>query len=224
MSPVVHVAAPVREQAANLIRAQIVSGALSPGQRLIEREMCEQLNISRNTLREACRQLESEGFLAIPPHKGPMVTKLTDREALSVYEVREALEGLAIRLFVERATDEQVDRLVTALAALADAYESADVATMLTVKNDFYSVLYEGADNPALSSQVRLLNGRLAQLRARSLSAPGRIQQSIEEVRAVVDRIVVRDSVNATRLWCEHIRHAAASALQPADGAGSLEG
>ncbi|TWE28791.1 GntR family transcriptional regulator [Prauserella muralis] len=195
------------------IRADIISGALAPGQRLVERELCEQLDVSRNTIREACRQLEAEGFLVIPPHKGPTVARLTDEEARAVYEVREALECFAVRLFVERATDEQMAELADVADKVETAHEHGDVSAMLDVKNDFYDVLYSGAGNEVLHNQARLLHGRLAQLRARSLSRGDRPQQSIGEIKLVVAKIRQRDADGASSLWREHIRNAAATAL-----------
>lgn len=213
-----HVAAPVRAQVVEAIRAEIISGALKPGQRLVERELCERLDVSRNTIREACRQLEAEGFLVIPPHKGPVVAQLSDAEARAIYEVREALECFAVRLFVERAPDEKVRRLQDAFGKLETAHRSGRVSSMLTAKNRFYDVLYSGAQNDVLHAQARLLHGRLAQLRARSLAHPGRPTTSIEEIEAVVAAIAARDADTASARWREHIHNAAAVALSGAPG------
>lgn len=187
-----------------------MSGALQEGQRLVERELCEQLDVSRNTLREAYRQLEAEGFVEFRPHKGPTVSRITRREASALYELREALEGLAIRLFTERATDEQMQQLRAAFQRLKAAHRSANVSEMLGCKNDFYDVLYVGADNPILRNHARNLQGRLAQLRARSLSEGGRPRSSIKEIAGVMDKIVARDASAAQLAWCEHIRTASA--------------
>lgn len=212
---VTHVAAPVRAQAVAAIRAEIISGELAPGQKLVERELCERLDISRNTLREACRQLEAEGFLVIPPHKGPTVARLSDHEARAVYEVREALECFAVRLFVERAGDELMEQMTAAVADLDAAHHAGNVSQMLEKKNRFYEVLYSGADNPVLHDQALLLNGRLSQLRARSLSRGGRPTASITEIHEVLRAVTDRDADRASALWRQHIRNAAATALTP---------
>src|ERR1700754_3003906 len=93
LPPVTRVSSPIREQAVETIRSQIMDGTLREGHRLVERALCEQLQISRNTLREAYRQLEAEGFVELKPHRGPSVRRLTPEEALALYEVREAREG-----------------------------------------------------------------------------------------------------------------------------------
>jgi DNA-binding GntR family transcriptional regulator len=216
---VTRVVAPVRVQAVEAIREQIISGELPPGQRLIERELCEQLDVSRNTLREACRQLEAEGFLSIPPHKGPIVAILSDEEAAAVFEVREAIECFAVRLFVERGTAEALTGLRETVGRLREAHDSSDVPAMLAVKQDFYDALYAGAGNDVLYAQARLLHGRLAQLRARSLSNPGRPAASMDEIEKVLEKIIAHDPNAASALWREHIHNAATAALgHPADG------
>jgi DNA-binding GntR family transcriptional regulator len=211
---VTHVVAPVRAQVVEQIRAEIISGALVPGQRLIERELCEQLNVSRNTLREAFRQLEAEGFLEIPPHKGPLVARLNDREALDIYELRQALESFAVRLFVERADDVALARLLTAATEVGAAHAAGDVAIMLEAKSRFYEALYDGSGNIALKTQAGLLAGRLAGLRTQSLSNPGRPGESMREIATVMQYIQSRDADRASALWRDHIHNAAAAAIR----------
>jgi DNA-binding GntR family transcriptional regulator len=210
--------APVRTQVVEAVRAEILSGQLAPGQRLIERELCERLDVSRNTLREACRQLEAEGFLDIPPHKGPVVAVLSDDDARGIFEIREAIEALAVRLFVERAGDALVERLREVTDELIAAHASGDVPAMLAAKGPFYDVLYEGAANRVLREQATLLSGRLARLRARSLSRGGRAAASAEEIAGVLRAVEARDASRAAALWCAHVRNAARSALaEPAE-------
>ena len=102
------VAAPLREQVLDLLRQAIVEHRLKPGQRLIERELVEQIGVSRTTIREVLRQLAAEGLVATIPQRGAVVAIPTAEEAAELYEVRAALESLAARRFVEHASDSQV--------------------------------------------------------------------------------------------------------------------
>jgi DNA-binding GntR family transcriptional regulator len=214
LTPVTRVSSPIREQAVETIRSQIMDGTLREGQRLVERALCEQLQISRNTLREAYRQLEAEGFVELKPHRGPSVRRLTPEEARALYEVREALEGLAVRLFTERASDGQLDELAEAYRDLRESHRSADVLAMIRSKNAFYAVMYNGADNEVLSSQAKMLQDRLSLLRVRSLSAKDRPQNSIEEIAHVCSLIARRQPDEASAAWCRHIRNAYESTRQ----------
>lgn len=205
--------APVREQTADAIRASIMCGELAPGQRLIERQLCEELNVSRNTLRESYGQLEAEGFIEIRPHKGPVVAVMTDDQARQIYEAREALECFAIQQFTERASQEKVIALQSVAAELAAAVLRGSVGDVDTWKTRFYEDLFDGAENDFLHEHVRLMYSRLARLRAQSLSFPGRLEQSAGEIRRVMEAITDRDGAKAAALWREHIRHAASAAL-----------
>src|SRR5690554_2823503 len=114
-APVDRVAAPLREQVITALRTAILDFQLRPGQRLVERELVEQLGVSRTTVREALRELTSEGLVTVVPQKGAVVATPTLEDAVDLYEVRAALESLVVTRFVERASDQQVVRLQEAV-------------------------------------------------------------------------------------------------------------
>ncbi len=116
-------AAPLRRQVLDELRQSIIAGRLAPGSRLVERELTAMMGVSRTVVREALRQLESEGLISIIPNKGPIVRELTLAEAKDLYSIRAVLEGLAARRFVENASDNQLEKLQQALDATAEAYE-----------------------------------------------------------------------------------------------------
>jgi DNA-binding GntR family transcriptional regulator len=100
-------AAPLRSQVVDLLRRAIVGAEFAPGERLTERVLCERFAVSRTVVREALRQLESEGLVTTVPQRGPVVAVLSAADAASLYEVRALLEALAGRAFAERATPRQ---------------------------------------------------------------------------------------------------------------------
>ena len=108
---VTHTAAPIREQIVHNLRVAIVQGQFKPGQRLIERELCELLGASRTPIREALRQLETELLIELKPNKGPVVAKVTKKDAEEIYQIRQLLESLACRLFAENASEKDIKRL-----------------------------------------------------------------------------------------------------------------
>jgi len=208
------VAAPVRRQVAKVLRTAITSGRFAPGQRLVERDLCELLGVSRPSVREALRELESDGLIEIIPNKGPLVRNLTAEDAASLYQVRAALEALAARLFVERASDAQVGMLGNAVDELAHAYDSQDVETILAAKQAFYDVLIEGANNNVIRSMLRSLTDRITLLRRRTLASPKRAKQSIREIRSLMAAIRRRDADAAYTLSMDHIEQAAKVGLK----------
>ncbi len=111
-------AAPLRSQVVELLRRAIVGGELGPGERLVERVLCARFAVSRTVVREALRQLESEGLVTTVPQRGPVVAVLTAADAEALYEVRAVLEGLAGRAFAQRATPAERVALRERLAEL----------------------------------------------------------------------------------------------------------
>ena len=149
-APIGRVAAPLRDQVLDVVRQGILDFRLRPGQRLIERELMEQLGVSRATVREVIARLASEGLVTIIPQRGAIVTVLTAEEAADIYEMRVSLEGLAAHRFVERATPRQVKALRAAFDSYAEAAPTeGDNLERLRARDGFYRVLFEGAASEA---------------------------------------------------------------------------
>jgi GntR family transcriptional regulator, trigonelline degradation regulator len=207
-------AAPLRRQVLEELRQSIIAGRLLPGARLIERELTSMMGVSRTVIREALRQLESEGLIAIIPNKGPVVRELTLAEAKDLYSIRAVLEGLAARLFAENAGEAQVRHLEQALNATGEAYKQGEPQQILEAKNRFYDVLFEGAGSESLSSMIGTLHVRIWRWRALGLSHPQssqeRAQESMSGLRAMLTAIKARDSALAERTIREEVTKAAA--------------
>lgn len=176
------------------------------------------LGVSRTVIREALRQLESEGLVAIIPNKGPVVRELTLAEARELYTIRAVLEGLAARLFVENATPEQFQQLQQALELIAGAYREGGTEMVLETKNRFYEVLSEGAGSGTLSSMLGSLHGRIRRWRALGLShpqrSPQRSRESIENLRGVLDALRRRDAEAAEKRMREEVTKAGLEATR----------
>lgn len=214
-TPVDRVAAPLREQVIGALRAAILDFRLAPGQRLVERELIEQLGVSRTTVREALRELTSEGLVTVVPQRGAVVAAPSLAEAEDLYEIRAVLESLLVERFVERASDEQIEQLGDAVEEFARATAgTSDIRTILDSKDSFYEVVIEGAASPALQSIVESLQARVRLLRATSMGEPGRAEEAAEELRRVVVAARQRKAAEAARACATHVRNAAKTALK----------
>ena len=210
---VVRSAAPLRHSVTENIRNAIAVGHFQPGERLPERELCEMIGVSRTLVREALRQLESEGLIHIIPHRGPVVATLSAAQAKGIYAVRTELEGLASELFAKRASDAQLSALKKAFDELKIALTKSDPIDRLKAKNYFYDCLVEGSGNEALGDTLRMLNSRVTLLRATSLKAAGRTKKSIEELERLMKALSSRDALAARKAAAIHVKNAAAAAL-----------
>lgn len=209
---VVRSAVSLKRQVIETLRSAIFDRRFAPGDRLVERELCEMLDVSRTLLREALSQLEAEGVVQIIPHRGPIVAVYTAEDARSIYEMRAALEEMAGRYFVERATDKESKALETAFAEMKKKYSVELGADYLSVKAKFYAALTAGAHNPVLVEMLRLIHGRVSMLRATTLTQPGRLAASLEELSNIVKAIKARDAEAAGRACRLHVENAGAIA------------
>lgn len=159
------IAAPLRQSVTENIRYAIALGRFKAGERLPERALCEMTGVSRTLVREALRQLESEGLIKVLPHRGPVVAELTVEQAEGIYQVRIELEGLACKLFADHASEAHRAALLHAFEKLKASFDDPDPLSRLHAKNHFYDCLIGGSGNEALGISLRMLNARIMLLR-----------------------------------------------------------
>lgn len=200
--------APIRLQAVEVIRQAITSGRFEPGQRLSDKLLCDLLGISRSSVREALRQLETDGLIVNEPYRGPSVARPSVEDVRNIYEVRGALEALAAKDFAERASDEELAALHRSIDELALAYETRDVDHILEVKRGFYAILLQGARNGVITSTLRSLNDRITLMRRVTLSSPVRLNESLAELREILAALAARDAEEAHARTLRHINAA----------------
>lgn len=209
--------APLRHQVLDYVREAIISGRLAPGARLIERDLIEMMGVSRTVIREALRQLETEGLVATIPNKGPVVRELTASEAKDLYAIRGALLGLAARFFVQNADHADVEKLRAALEETVACYEAGDPDRILDAKNRFYGVLIAGARSESMSAMLSTLHARIWRWRALGLSHPARSplrsRESIDGLRAMFAAMEGRDAAKAEQSTREETDRAAAEVM-----------
>jgi len=208
-SRVARVAAPLREQVLGLLHQEIAEMRLRPGQRLVERELVERIGVSRTTIREVLRQLSVEGLVTTIPQKGAIVAIPSAKDAAEVYEVRAVLEGIVARQFAEKASDDELREMRDAFSAMEEAYKEAqEPRRLLRSKAALYEVLFAGADNATVRSILEGFQARVAVMRAATLETPGRADESLEEIRAIVEAIERRDPAAAERASTHHVEQA----------------
>ncbi|MCM4076414.1 GntR family transcriptional regulator [Paractinoplanes hotanensis] len=202
----------IRSQVTDNLRQAILDRRLAPGQRLIERELVEMTGVSRTSVREALRELAAEGLVTAIPNKGTVVASVSAEEARQIYQVREALEALAGRLFVQNASPSHLKALRRALEKVERAADKGQ--PILAAKDAFYDVLFEGGGNDALKSVAGSLHARVSVLRSLSTSVPGRLEHSVEELQTIVDAAERRDADAVSALCALHVKNAGRAGLE----------
>lgn len=204
----------IREHAVGIVRDAIVAGRLRPGTRLVERELCEALGVSRTVVREIIRDLEAERLIEVAAHRGPRVAMLTPKLVREIYDLRTELEVLFVRSFIAIATDQDIDGLRDILEELRSAASRLDKTALVGIITRFLRHMVAVTDNQVGAEIFDQLLARINMLRIMSMSMPGQIEASIVEVKAIVDRIAARDASGAEKAVRDYVAAAGLSALR----------
>ena len=207
--------APLRSKIIEAIRDAIEHGILKPGSRLIEKDLCERLEVSRTSLREALRELEAEGIVARVSARGLTVVKISLHDAANIYRIRAQIEALIFQQFTENATNAQLIVLDNIYNELISAYNQGTFIAISQAKANWHNYICEIAQNQIARNILSRLTLRTAQLRNRSVVRKERQKQSIVELRILMEAIKKRDAIAAGEAARLHVMNASASALTP---------
>jgi len=193
------------DQVYDVLRSQILDAELPPGARLKDSELAESLGISNTPVREALRRLEQAALVETVPRRGTFVKKLSLAEVEGLYEVREALETLAVRLAAERAGDELLDQILQTARLHVAGVQRGAVNEYLQHDRQFHELIAEGAGNPVLASMMTSLADRIHIIRRMDQGQP-QDEMSGQEHAEIGQALSHRDGEEAARLMQHHIR------------------
>ncbi|MFI6420480.1 GntR family transcriptional regulator [Streptomyces sp. NPDC050842] len=203
----------LRERVYAELRERIVEAEYPAGTRLVEREVAEELRVSRVPVREAMQRLESEGFLSVRPRRGSVVTDFGPEDAEHLFDVRENLEGLAARLAARHARPEELRALEELLARARRAAESGRLREAVSLNADFHRAVVELSGNPLLVELMAPLDSRLRRLfRLTSADSDGEPMCGAHE--RLYEAVRDRDESAAESLARAHVAATRASALR----------
>lgn len=193
------------EKVAEYIRDCILSGRYKPGQRVNELQLSKSLRISRSPVREAIQQLAGEGLLQLTSYKGATVTSFDRAAIIELFEVREALDGMAARLAAERARPADIREL----RGLLDSVEEQlgrDEHSRYPLDADYHLLVIAMARNERLKEKALEVSMQIAVARSLSGAAPDRALEALREHRAILGAISRGNALEAERLMRAHIR------------------
>jgi DNA-binding GntR family transcriptional regulator len=152
---------PLRADAVTALRRSILRGEFAAGERLVEARLAEEMGISRNPLREALRELEQEGLVVNVSRKGTFAATFSGEDVCEIYALREALEGLAVRLAIERIKPDDITKLEAILGEMRTAAARADFCEAMEWDMAFHREICRASGNRRL---LHLWNGLAAQI------------------------------------------------------------
>jgi DNA-binding GntR family transcriptional regulator len=195
----------LRELALERMRDAIIASHFKPGERLVERDLCMQLGVSRTVVREVLRHLESEGLVATIGTRGPVVAITTPEQALQIYEIRGALEGMAARACAKKHEPRLADALQAALDRIKVAYGRNRMDQVLDETTEFYRTLFSGAEHDVAWSIVSSLTARINRLRSMTIKTPSRNEEGPKQMQRIVDAIRDGDDEAAFHAAQDHV-------------------
>jgi DNA-binding GntR family transcriptional regulator len=190
------------------LRQEIASGTIAFGEKLSEARLAQRFGVSRMPVREALKELEAAGFVAIEHRRGTFVRQLSRPEILDLFEVREAVECMAARLCADRATNDIVAQLDEVMLAMGDAVQGGNADGFVGTDERLHELIMRGAGNAPLADYYRLL---VQQLHRGLLSSivtrrEGRMERSLAEHEAIVGAIRARDAQAAEAAMRAHVQ------------------
>jgi DNA-binding GntR family transcriptional regulator len=218
LAPIDETPRTLRDIVQDRMRAAIIDGHFEPGERLVERPLCDQLGVSRTVVRETIRYLEAEGLVEILPNRGPIVATLDWDQARQIYAIRRQLEGAAAADCARLYSEDFPPTLQEALSQLEAAMRMGERTELLLASTALYALIFREAGHAIAWEIVQRLNGRISRLRALTLSARDRSQPGIAHMSQIVSAILGRDSAAALAAVEAHIDDAAAVARGFLDG------
>lgn len=198
----------LRERTLEKLRDAIANLHFKPGERLVERDLCEQLAVSRTIVREVLRHLETEGIVENAPNRGPIVAQVTPDQATQIYEIRGQLEGSAASVCAKKSTPELVKSLRGILKTIKKSYAEESPAKVLSATTSFYQTLFDFSGHDIAWKIVTSLNGRVNHLRALTIATPNRDKDGPREMGLIVDAIERKEPDAAFQACLSHVGRA----------------
>ncbi|MBE3584280.1 MAG: GntR family transcriptional regulator [Limnochordaceae bacterium] len=205
---------PLRELVFDALRQAILSGSLRPGERLMEIQLAEQMGVSRTPIREAIRKLELEGLVVMVPRKAAYVADMTVKDIHEVFEIRAALERLAVELATQRIQPAEVAELGRVLDQMQTALQNGEWAVSAQLEAEFHELLFAACRNARLHQLIRNQREQLQRFRPWMLSVPGRLQAALHEHRSLWEALRRGDVPTAGHWAQEHVRQAENTLLE----------
>jgi DNA-binding GntR family transcriptional regulator len=185
---------------------EIVSGALTPGEQLIESKLATAFGVSKTPVREALIRLQRDGLVEIEPYRGARVGEPSARDMVEISELRLLLEGRIVADIAREQPAEVIDTLDAALTAARRAFKSHDSLAVRAALTTFSDSLAAASDNSHLRTMLGGLRNKFMLIGNTSANLPGRHERSIEEHQAILDAIKAGDADGAVAATVDHVR------------------
>jgi DNA-binding GntR family transcriptional regulator len=192
-----------------LLREELRTGRLLPGQRLVEAELVESLGASRALVRAALSRLSHEGLVDKEPNRGARVRMVTEDEAVEITQVRAVLEALTAHQAAVNATSEEVDQMRSQIAQMRNLLGQNDLLAYSDCNAKLHNLVQVASHHATAQRLIANLRAQMVRFQYRTILVPGRANESLAEHTALVDAIAAHDPERAEAAMRLHLTHVA---------------
>lgn len=196
---------PIREVVYESIRSTLIEGRVPAGERFVEKEYSQRLNISRTPVREALKQLECEDLVEYVPRIGVVVKRITKDDVIEVYKIRESLEILVAECAMENITQEEINEVYELLDLTEKTNQEGDIEKVIDMFSEFNSLVYKASKMKRLPIMISNLNTYLQRFRNISILDNNRREKALLEHRQIIEAIVSKDKDLASEVIKNHL-------------------
>jgi DNA-binding GntR family transcriptional regulator len=185
-----------------------VVNEVNPGEKINEDELSRNLGVSKTPIREALSKLAHDGIVEIVPNRGSYKVKLSKEGILEIMVIREALEGLCIRLAIRNITDSTIKKLKAILDDFETKYLESNFSLYSETMLNFYGLIYNTAKNPRLIKIIQSMLDLTRMFRTLYYNNPERVKHSLKVHREFIDVLERRDEELAEKIRKDMVRSA----------------
>ena len=204
----------IRNQVYQILKDDICEGRFAPGQWLQENELAERLCVSRSPIREALRQLASDGLVVEIPNKGVFVKEFTARDIEEIFDLRVLLEDYAISKLQHHLTTADMQQLIDCLNEMERLHAQKDLRAYTDMDSKLHGLLIELCGNSLLESMYARIHSLNQQFRIYSLTSTQRFNESMEEHRDIVHCLLTNNADEARAINKRHLQLAKDKIIQ----------
>lgn len=200
--------APVSSGLLAKLQEDILTGQMRPGQKIIEQQLCKKYGVSRTPLREALRQLETDGLVEYILNRGYFVRGLSEQDFEDLFDMRRAYEIQAVKWAIERMSEKELERLEETFEFMEFYTMRNDIEKMLVINAGFHQLIYEASKNRMLQKLLTTFQTYLKYKNPETVYAENYLSVVLEEHRAIFKACMDRDAREGGRAMEIHINRA----------------
>lgn len=198
---------PLRDVVFNTLREAILKGELTPGERLMEKQLAEKMGVSRTPIREAIRKLELEGLVIMVPRKGAEVAKITEKDIKDVLEVRATLEALAVKLACRKMDEEHLIKLKKVNEEFTQAAKENDIDLLVKKDVEFHDIIFDSTDNDKLIQIINNLREQIYRFRVEYIRMKEDCSVLAKEHDEILKSIEAKNERHAKEIVAKHVEN-----------------